>query len=631
MQSSPTDALPILVVDDDDHMLRTIGDILRFRGYAPIAVPSGRAGLAAAEQMSSPPAIALVDLRLPDMDGIELVSRLRALSELTEVVILTGNASLDSAVRALREQSYDYLVKPVQPDFLLRSIDRAAERWRRKSAEVAAQESRERLRRMFDHVRDALVITDATGHILDANPAAAALAGVPIEGLRERTIAGMLGTELGPLAEGAGTRVEYEMRSPGGAARVVEVQTDTFAPGMYVHTVRDLTERRRLEEELHQSRKMDAIGRLAGGVAHDINNVLTAILCYSELLINDLKETDHRRADVSEIRQAARRAAALTGQLLAFSRKQVLQPRVLDLNAVVDEMERMLARVIGEDITLLRQSAPDLWPVRADPGQLSQVLMNLAVNARDAMPGGGRLTIETANTSLAQLRLHRHGVIEPGDYVLLRVTDSGAGIPDDVLANIFEPFFTTKERGKGTGLGLSTVYGIIAQSNGRIEVASSVGVGTTFTIYLPRAKGEELPPEPRRSTSTTAAEPGHETILLVEDEDMLRTLLVRILTQQGYRVLAASDATETLTLARNHLAEVELLVIDIVMPGMSGRELADRLVEMRPDIKVLYMTGYTDDALVQYGVSDLRRSILQKPFSNQTLTRKIREILDGTE
>jgi PAS domain S-box-containing protein len=628
MLPSLSDALPILVVDDDDQMRKTIGDILRYKGYSPVDAPTGHGGLQTAAQMETPPAIALVDLRLPDMDGIELVSRLRRVSELTEVVILTGNASLDSAVRALREQSYDYLVKPVQPDYLLSSIDRAAERWRRKSAEAAMRESQERLRRVFDHVRDALFITNDAGEILDANPAASALTGLDVHTLRGLTIAQAIGAPI-PTARAAGGDSEYRVRSRAGGTRILDVQSATFSPGLSVHTIRDLTERHQLEAELHQSRKMDAIGRLAGGVAHDINNVLTAITCYSELLLGAMEEPDARREEVLEIRAAAQRAGALTGQLLAFSRKQPLRTRVLDLNTIVAGVERMIRPMIGEDITVELSPAPDLWPVRADPGQLEQVILNLAVNGRDAMPNGGTLAITTANLTLTEPRVHRHGTVEPGDYVMLRVTDSGSGMTEEVLAHLFEPFFTTKGRESGTGLGLSTVYGIVTQSRGKIEVASIEGAGTELTIYLPHVHEEpgvdaEWPDAPGPTAMS-----GAETVLLVEDDAALRGLVVRLLRESGYRVITAASGDDALALTEQELGSVQLVVVDVVMPGMNGRELAERISAKRPGVKVLYMSGYTDDELLLRGVSDLHHSFLPKPFTTQMLTRKVREVLDN--
>jgi nitrogen-specific signal transduction histidine kinase/CheY-like chemotaxis protein len=389
----------------------------------------------------------------------------------------------------------------------------------------------------------------------------------------------------------------------------------------------DITPRRQLEEQLRQSQKMEAVGRLAGGIAHDFNNVLTAILGYSQMLLTDLSEGDPRREDVREIEQAANRAATLTRQLLAFSRRQVLQPQVLDLNALVENLDKFLRRLIGEDIDLRVHASPDLWLVSADSGQVEQVIMNLAVNSRDAMPTGGKLTIETGNVVLDAAYAQRHIAVTPGEYVMLAVSDTGTGMDEETQARIFEPFFTTKASGKGTGLGLSTVYGIVKQSGGNIWVYSEVGRGTTIKIYLPRESVSVLPPRQVRPETTDLQ--GTETILLVEDEDPVRALAAKILRGLGYQVMEAKLGREAITIADAHDAGIDLLLTDVVMPGYSGADLARKLAESRPALKVLFMSGYTDEAIIHHGVLDANIAYLQKPFTPDVLAAKVREVLSS--
>ena len=388
----------------------------------------------------------------------------------------------------------------------------------------------------------------------------------------------------------------------------------------------DITERVQLEEQLRQSQKIEAIGRLAGGVAHDFNNLLTTILGYSDLVLQAL-EPDHAvREDLEEIKRAGERAAGLTRQLLAFSRKQILTPVVLDVNAVVVNLKKMLGRLIGEDVELTTLLDPALGAVKADAGQLEQIVMNLAVNARDAMPEGGHITIETKNVELDDLYAREHTYTTRGPYVLLAIGDTGMGMDPETQSHIFEPFFTTKGPGKGTGLGLSTVYGIVKQSGGSIEVYSEPGKGTVFRIYLPRVDQPVPKPIP---PPVAASAKGSETILLVEDEDGLRALARRVLEASGYTVLAARDAENAAEIAGAHADRIELLLTDTVMPGASGPDLARRLAPLRPDMKVLFVSGYTDDAVVRARLLDPSAAFLQKPFSPDALARKVREVLSG--
>jgi len=390
---------------------------------------------------------------------------------------------------------------------------------------------------------------------------------------------------------------------------------------------RDVTAQRHLEDQLRQSQKMEAVGQLAGGIAHDFNNLLTAILGSAQLLLHNTPEGDPRREDAEEIRHAGLRAAELTRQLLAFSRRQVLAPKRLELNVVVANMERMLQRLLGEDVELHTSLDPASGAVSADPGQLEQVLLNLAVNARDAMPGGGRLSVATTRVTLNEEHTERRHRMPPGDYACLAVTDSGIGMDEVTQAHLFEPFFTTKEVGKGTGLGLATVYGIVKQSGGYIWVYSEPARGTTVKVYLPRVAGvTEAPtpaPEPKRVPG------GHETVLLVEDATPVRTLARRSLEARGYRVLDAADGRAALEISARHDGDIDLLLTDVVMPGMSGRELAERLAPLRPGMKVLYTSGYTDDAMVRQGVLTAGVAFLPKPFVPDTLARKVRDVLDA--
>jgi signal transduction histidine kinase len=387
-------------------------------------------------------------------------------------------------------------------------------------------------------------------------------------------------------------------------------------------------EHQRLEAQYHQAQKMEAVGRLARGVAHDFNNLLTAIMGYAGLTLQTLPPDDPVRSDIEGIQKTAERATNLTRQLLAFARKQIIHPTVLNLNDLILNVDKMLRRLIGEDIELVTLPAPELGQVKADPGQLEQVLLNLAVNARDAMPKGGKLTIETANVTLDEDYTSQHAEVTAGEYVMLSVSDTGMGMTEEVKTHLFEPFFTTKEKDKGTGLGLATCFGIVKQSGGHIEVYSEVDQGTTFKVYLPRLE-ETVSPVPVQAKSDDLPW-GTETVLLVEDESSVRELASRLLRQQGYKVLEAANGDEALRVVQEYAeAEIDLLLTDMVMPQLGGRELADRLKAMWPGVKVLFISGYTDDAVVHHGVLEPGIAFLPKPFSSRILVRKVREVLDG--
>jgi two-component system cell cycle sensor histidine kinase/response regulator CckA len=400
----------------------------------------------------------------------------------------------------------------------------------------------------------------------------------------------------------------------------VEMEDGRYA----IAFVSDISQRKHLEDQLMHAQKMEAVGRLAGGVAHDFNNMLTVISGYNRMILDELSTLDPLRGYAEEILKAADRAGALTQQLLAFSRRQVMQPRVISVNNVIAQTEKMLRRLIGEDVELLFGLAVDAGNIKADPGHVEQAIVNLAVNARDAMPLGGRLNIETANVHLDENYARTHMGVTPGDFVMIAVSDNGTGMDAETRRRIFEPFFTTKEKGKGTGLGLATVYGIVKQTGGDIWVYSEPQRGTTFKLYFPRVREE--------AADAAAAEPAqasdaHETILVVEDEKAVRDLTMRMLQRLGYKLLAASSGAEAIEISRAHTGPIHLLLTDVVMPNMSGRQLADALEPSRPDMKVLYLSGYTENTVIHHGVLDANVEFLPKPFSREILAKKLREIL----
>jgi PAS domain S-box-containing protein len=511
-----------------------------------------------------------------------------------------------------------------------------------RSAQEGLRRSELNFRSLVTNAPYGICRCDSAGQLLDANPAMLAMLGYSdFPELAGRHLGGLYADtqQWFVLADYLKSATPFTGLSGGwkrkdGTTRAVRVSGRSVANGkegvIFELFAEDVTERRTLEDQLRQSQKMEAIGRLAGGIAHDFNNLLMVISGYSEFLLDRLGADPALRAPAQEISGAAQRASALTRQLLAFSRKQMLAPRVLDLNGIVSENLKMLTRMIGEDIELVMVPSPDLGAVRADAGQIDQVIMNLAVNARDAMPSGGKLRLETSNVTADADYARRHSPLRPGEYVRLSISDTGLGMDQETQTHIFEPFFTTKGL-KGTGLGLSTVYGIIKQSGGYIWVTSEVGNGTTFKIYFPRVAVAGDIPEPMVTLpDAPAAEPGTETILLVEDEANLRYLARQFLEKQGYRVIEAADGGVAMQIAVAHEGVIHLLLTDVIMPGMNGRELAQRMSEIRPNVKVLYMSGYTENVIGHNGTLDAGIRLLQKPFTLRDLKDRVREVLDAS-
>ncbi len=625
----------ILIIDDDRGMCETIGDVLEQRGHAVHIATQARTGLAMAT--ASRVQVAIVDMKLPDMSGMDVLHGIRRVLPTTEIIFITGHASLGTAIEAIKGLAFAYIVKPFEMTHLLATVDQAL---RKQHLAQALLASEERYRLVTENIADAVFLLEMDGRIALGNRSAELITGYGQAELVGRSIFSLMPEEAATEARArlsdarAGIDVspfiEAELVRKDGARVLLEVHmTSVMKEGRPVGRLgvaRDITERRDLEDQLRQAQKMEGIGRLAAGVAHDFNNLLTAIggRCY--LVLHALPAENPIRREIEIIQGAGERAAKLTYQLLAFSRKQVLEARVLDLNAVVTGIEPLLRRMIREDIEIATALDPATGSVKVDLGQIEQVLLNLAVNASDAMPQGGRLTLQTGNVMLDGVYTRTHAEVQPGPYVMLSVSDSGHGMTAEIQARIFEPFFTTKEVGQGTGLGLATVYGILKQSGGHITVYSEVGHGTTFKLYLPRVEEKPAAPE-REGPAEVGRRGGSETVLLVEDDEALRTLAREILSIQGYTVLDATSPSEALRLAAAHPTPIHLLLTDVVMPQMNGRQVADHLLAAQPGVKVLFMSGYADAAIVQHGVLEPGTHFLQKPFTPDGLSRKVREVL----
>jgi two-component system, cell cycle sensor histidine kinase and response regulator CckA len=650
----------ILIVDDDRRGRELLEVMLGSLGFVLLSAASGEEALEVVA--AQPPDLILLDVTLPVMNGYEVTAVIKGnvATKSIPIIIVTALDDRDDRIRGLTAGAEDFLTKPVDRVELTARV-------RNLLRLKAYGDYHDKYGQMLEGEVDSRTADLIESELLyrstfDAAPVGVVNVGLDGEWLRvNQRLCDLLGYTREELQTSAIRKsVESaEEEAPGEAAAVRQMVAGTLdrhviderryrrkdgevvwarvyislhrgAEGQAQHfiwVIEDITDRRRLESQVRQANKMDAIGGLAAGVAHDFNNLLSIVLSYSELLAEDLKEGDPMRADLDEIKGAGQRAVALTRQLLAFSRQQVLQPKIVDLGEIVSGMEKMLRRLIGEDMDLTAIGTLGLGRVLVDPGQVEQVILNLAVNARDAMPSGGKLTIETKLVVLDEAHTSQHAGMKPGPHVMLAVSDTGVGMDKATQARIFEPFFTTKPSGKGTGLGLATVFGIVRQSGGMVWVYSEPGKGTTFKVYFPTtdraAVHKSAPPGAERATLY-----GSETVLLVEDEESVRVLARTILRKYGYEVLEAQSGGDAFLLCEQHGATIHLLLTDVVMPRMSGRQLAERLKPLRPEMKVLYMSGYTDDAVMRHGILESTVAFLQKPITPDRLAVKVREVLD---
>jgi two-component system cell cycle sensor histidine kinase/response regulator CckA len=586
------------------------------------------------------PDIVLSDFSLPEFDALEAIGILRRYESAVPFILVTGAQSEEIAVECMKRGADDYIMKSTLkrlPSAVLNALKNRAAEQQIAQTEGTLREQERQYRTIAEHTRDLIYILDAQGQFTYVSPSfrqslgydPAALVGLkafalihPDDTVTAREVFRNL------PATGNGHAVPFRYKTQDGRWRQYEsvVSWAVDEKGDKIQAVvvaRDIEDRRQLEDQVRQAQKMDAVGRLAGGVAHDFNNLLTAINGYSDLLLRALEEGDPRRADVEEIKDTAARAAALTQQLLAFSRRQITQPTVMDVNTVVGRVEKMLRRLIGEDIALKTVLAPELHRTRADVGQIEQVIMNLSVNAREAMPQGGTLILETANVSLGP-----EAEAPAGDYALLTVTDTGCGMDPAVAEHLFEPFFTTKDKRRGTGLGLSTVYGILQQAGAHIRLTTIPGQGTAFRLYFPRV--DDAPaPAATALQSDDAFFRGNERVLLAEDDRAVRVMAARVLRQGGYRVTEAANGEEALRLTEDPNFAVDLLITDVVMHGLSGPDLAKILTEKRPGVKVVYISGYMGEDARTSVLKDAGATFLPKPFRPRDLLQKARTILDG--
>jgi two-component system cell cycle sensor histidine kinase/response regulator CckA len=584
----------------------------------------------------------LCEYKSGDSAALRLLHELRRNGAGAPVIFLSDHMDEATVDKALKAVIGDFdLASGVEKPAITSTIRHAIDEYSKERQRQKAEDTLRKLWRAVEQSADLVMITDREGVIEYVNPAFEVLTGYSpreLMGQTPRVLKSDLQTpelykELWQtILSGNVFRCTLVNRKKNGDTFVAEKTITPLRDGEgkithFISNDRDITDRRRMENQIQQAQKMDAVGRLAGGVAHDFNNLLMVISSYAELMLDTLTPQHPLRRNVDEIQKASRRAADLTRQLLAFGRKQMQTLQLLDLNLIIEDINKMLPRLIGEDIELAFVPGAKLGKVKSDPVQIEQILMNLVANARDAMPKGGRLVIETANLRLDDSYVQEHSIVPPGDYILLTVTDSGTGIAPEHLLHIFEPFYTTKEEGKGTGLGLATVYGIVKQNSGFIWVYSEPGLGTTFKIYLPRARQAKIAPQP--TVPLEDCPRGSETLLLAEDEGAVRESIREFLTLNGYTVLEAQNGTEALALSRGHVGPIHLMIADVVMPEMGGAKLAGELAADRPDMKILFVSGYAEATFQRHGAIDVTTRFLQKPFSLKALARKVREVLDA--
>jgi PAS domain S-box-containing protein len=634
-------SLRVLLIEDNAMDVELIARELRTWFAVDLTVVDNEADFLAA--LDPDLDIVLADYSSRGFTAPQSLALLRANHPDIPFIVISSSVGEETAIGLLNNGAADYLLKDRLSRLgqaVQRAIDERLLRHAKRAAENALILAEERLRFAIDASRVGIWEADLQTGIIRWSEMLEAL-----HGLSPGSFGGTLKDFLDRVEpddrfaittaiERAGqdrtdASVIYRTRWPDGTVRWISVSGRTVYDGegkpiRAAGIGQDVTERVRLEEQYRQAQKMEAIGLLAGGIAHDFNNLLTAIDGYSMLMAEAMAPDDPQQAHLAEVRRAAERATALTRHLLAFGRRQILEPRVLDLRESVQALGPMLKRLIGENVDIAVTVSGDPGRVKADPGQIEQVILNLAINARDAMPRGGTLTFDVSDAHLTIADARSGATVVPGRYTLLTVSDSGHGMDAATQARVFEPFFTTKQKGKGTGLGLSTVYGIVKQSNGYIWVESTPGSGTSFTIYLPRVDDEVQPAAPRPSTESLT---GVETILVVEDEESVRSLVRKVLERYGYRVLTAATPNQAIELVETTTEQIHLLISDVVLPQMSGRALADRILPAKPGTRLLFMSGYTDDAIVHHGVLDEGTPFIQKPFTPQALARKVRQVL----